>query len=106
MVALFIVAATAAVAFAWLTYPRTWTRPLPATRAVGDPAVVARGRYIVYGPGRCADCHAPDEAHVALERGEDVPLSGGSGEHTYLGHWSAPNLTPDRSTGIGLVSDG
>ena len=41
-----------------------------------------------------------------LFRGEEVPLTGGTGEKTYLGTWSAPNLTPDSATGIGAVSDG
>ena len=68
---------------------------MPYTQAVEDPAVIARGRYIVYGPGRCADCHSPDAERPRLFRGEQVPLTGGSGESTYLGTWSAPNLTPD-----------
>jgi mono/diheme cytochrome c family protein len=39
-------------------------------------------------------------------RGELVPLAGGSGESTFLGDWTAPNLTPDSATGIGAMSDG
>lgn len=100
-----IAAGAAAVSGAWLLYPRTWARPLPSTRAVADPAVIERGRYIVYGPGRCADCHTADEARPALSRGETAPLTGGPGERTYLGTWTAPNLTPDAATGIGNVSD-
>ncbi len=59
----------------------------------------------MFGPGRCADCHAPDSARPALFAGQDAPLTGGPGEHTYLGTWSAPNLTPDPATGLGRVSD-
>jgi hypothetical protein len=70
---------------------------------VQDPAASARGRYIVYGPGRCADCHAADAARPQLLLGEDVPLTGGSGETTSLGTWRAPNLTPDPATGVGHV---
>jgi mono/diheme cytochrome c family protein len=95
-----------AVAFALLRYQRTWDVPLPSSSAVSDPAAIARGRYIVFGPGRCADCHVPDEARPALLRGEEAPLTGGTGESTYIGTWSAPNLTPDLATGIGSVSDG
>jgi mono/diheme cytochrome c family protein len=96
----------AAVAYSLVGYRKVWDVPLPRTRAVQDPAAIARGRYIVYGPGRCADCHAADAARAAMLRGEEVPLTGGSGETTYLGTWRAPNLTPDPTTGIGNVSDG
>ncbi len=98
--------AGAAVLLALVRYRRSWNVPLPATRAVADAAVIERGRYIIYGPGRCADCHAPDAVRPALFKGEDVPLTGGAGEHTYLGTWTAPNLTPDAATGIGAVTDG
>lgn len=87
-------------------YQKTWDVPLPATRASGDPALVARGEYLVYGPAHCADCHAPDEAHDRLFKGEKVPLTGGTGETTFLGNWVAPNLTPDSATGLGAVGDG
>jgi mono/diheme cytochrome c family protein len=87
-------------------YRRVRPVPLPGTQAVTDADVIARGRYLVYGPGRCADCHVADNARAALERGEDAPLTGGSGEHTFLGVWTAPNLTPDLVTGLGRVSDG
>lgn len=99
-----ICAAVIGLAATLIRYPRTFDRPVLAPVASVDPAVIARGRYIVYGPGRCADCHLPDDARDRLNRGEDVPLTGGSGERTYLGSWSAPNLTPDPGTGLGRVS--
>jgi mono/diheme cytochrome c family protein len=105
VLAVLLLAAGAAVLYALHGYRKVWDLPLPSTRAVQDPAAIARGRYIVYGPGRCADCHAADEARPALLRGEEVPITGGSGETTYLGTWRAPNLTPDMATGIGNVSD-
>jgi mono/diheme cytochrome c family protein len=98
--------AVGAVLLAMFRYPRTWDRPVPDVHALTDSAVIERGRYIVYGPGRCADCHTPDEARDTLNRGETVPLTGGPGERTYLGTWTAPNLTPDPTTGIGRVTDG
>jgi mono/diheme cytochrome c family protein len=95
-----------ATAWALVRYPLVWDRPTPEIHSSADPAAVERGRYIVFGPGRCADCHTPDAAREALSRGETVPLSGGPGERTYLGTWTAPNLTPDETTGIGRVTDG
>ncbi len=105
-IAAVLLAACAAVAYATVAYRRTWDLPLPDIQASSDPAVIERGRYLVYGPARCADCHVPDAARPQLVRGEEVPLTGGPGETTYIGAWSAPNLTPDRTTGIGEVSDG
>ncbi len=87
-------------------YQKTWDVPLPATRAVHDSAVIARGEYLVHGPAHCADCHAPDGAKQKMFRGEIVPLTGGTGEITFLGDWTAPNLTPDSATGLGALSDG
>lgn len=85
---------------------KQWDYPLPETRASTDTAVIARGRYLVYATAHCADCHAPDAAREQMFRGEEVPLTGGSGEMTFLGDWTAPNLTSDTATGIGKVSDG
>jgi mono/diheme cytochrome c family protein len=101
-----VVIAMAAVVLTLLRYPRVWDLPLPAVRIPPDPALVERGRYIVYGPGRCADCHTPDAARPLLARGDDAPLTGGPGETTYLGTWTAPNLTPDVETGLGGIDNG
>ena len=79
-----VVLVAAAVAWSLVRYRKVWDVPLPATRAVQDPAAIARGRYIVYSPGRCADCHAADAARPQLLLGEDVPLTGGSGETTEI----------------------
>ncbi len=94
------------VFYAFRGYRKTWDVPLPDIHASTDTAVIARGRYLVYGPMHCADCHAPDSARPRLFRGEEVPLTGGPGEKTFLGTWAACNLTPDSATGIGRVSDG
>jgi mono/diheme cytochrome c family protein len=101
-----LVAAAAATLYALIAYAKPWAVPLPATHASKDAEAIARGRYIVYGPGRCADCHSPETERSRLLNGEEVPLTGGAGEVTYIGTWTAPNLTPDPATGIGGVSDG
>ncbi len=106
LIGLLLVAAAGASLYALIGYKKTWDVPLPATRAVADSAAIARGRYIVYGPGRCSDCHTPASGRPSLFRGEEAPLTGWFAEKTYLGTWSAPNLTPDSATGIGALSDG
>src|SRR6266849_885890 len=92
---LVILVSASSALYALVGWRKTWNLPLPSTRAVADTAVIARGRYLVYGPMHCADCHTPDAERPRLFRGEEVPLTGGSGEKTFLGTWSAPNLTPD-----------
>jgi mono/diheme cytochrome c family protein len=102
----FVLGVTAlGVLYALVGYRRTWDAPISAIAASRDSAVIARGRYIVYGPGRCADCHVGDADRGRFLNGEEPPLTGGSGESTYIGRWSAPNLTPDETTGIGRVTD-
>lgn len=55
---------------------------------------IERGRYLVYGPAHCAECHGAD-----LSGGRTFPLNG------LLGKVSASNLTDDPVAGIGAVSD-
>ncbi|HMA43118.1 MAG TPA: c-type cytochrome [Gemmatimonadales bacterium] len=89
-----------------LRWDRTFDAPLPAIRASTDSAVIARGRYLVYGPAHCAYCHNAAETVAALDRGEQPPLAGGFVFHLPVGTFRAPNLTPDSATGIGRLSDG
>lgn len=95
-----------AVLYAMVGYRRVRDVPLPDTRASADSAMIQRGEYLVYGPAHCADCHSPLSARERLFRGEIVPLTGGMEELTWLGAWTAPNLTADTVTGIGDVTDG
>ena len=91
----------------------TWDRvyddvPLPNdVRASMDPAVLARGEYLVYGPAHCIECHAGADALARLAEGVKQPLSGGIRFPVGpLGVVYAANLTPDTETGIGRYSDG
>jgi mono/diheme cytochrome c family protein len=79
--------------------------PYPDIHASGDPAVIARGRYLVRGAAHCADCHSAPEQRAALEAGHDVPLSGGFEFHLPVGIIRSPNITPDPETGVGRRSD-
>jgi mono/diheme cytochrome c family protein len=105
IVVLAIAGLAAYVAWAW---DRTYDAPLPEVRLSSDPAVLARGQYLVYGPAHCVECHgASFEALEKLSAGELVPLSGGLRlAMGPLGAIYSPNLTPDKETGIGRYSDG
>jgi mono/diheme cytochrome c family protein len=56
-----------------------------------DPARIAEGRYLVT-ISDCAGCHTARDG---------VALAGGKSLATPFGNISAPNLTPDRDTGLG-----
>jgi len=72
-------------------------------RAVDDPEVIERGRRLVYGPMHCAACHGDGDGQTT---GGEAPLSGGKRfELGMLGALVAPNITSDKHTGIGDISD-
>ncbi|HEY0706682.1 MAG TPA: hypothetical protein VGG33_07795, partial [Polyangia bacterium] len=85
---------------------RTYDAPEPAITASSDPAVIARGRYLAYGPAHCVDCHAPPEHQADARAGKDVALSGGLAFHFPVGTFRSANLTSDAATGIGALRDG
>lgn len=70
-----------------------------------DSAIIARGKYLVYGPAHCAHCHVPFEQLAEVEKGKEVPLTGGFGLEIPPGVFKAPNITMDKETGIGDRSD-
>lgn len=100
--ALALVSLAATVTLRW---DRTFEAPYPDVRASTDPEVIARGRYLAYGPAHCAACHTGAGQHAALEAGETPPLSGGNEWNLPPGVIRSPNLTPDPETGIGRYSD-
>lgn len=87
-----------------LTFPDV---PMPQVSASTDPAVIARGRYLVYGPAHCQQCHGLDDRNAVALLAQETPLSGGM-EFAMgpIGTSWAANLTPDPETGIGGRSDG
>lgn len=101
-----VVALTGLGATAQLRWDRTWDAPEPALAASRDPDVIARGRYLVYGPAHCAICHTSMDMWPRIEAGEEVPLTGGHAFRLPLGAIYTANLTPDPETGIGRLSDG
>jgi mono/diheme cytochrome c family protein len=82
--------------------------PYPEIAASTDPEVIARGRYLVYGPAHCASCHLTFEGHTP-KQGVDItelPIAGGYFfDMGPMGSRTAANLTSDPETGIGSRTD-
>ena len=94
--------------YVWRTWDRVWDAPLPDLHASTDPAVIARGQYLAYGPAHCAECHmtSAEVFERYVETGVHQPLSGGYAfPAPPLGVIYSRNLTPDRETGIGRYTD-
>src|SRR4051794_16625454 len=79
----------------------------PDLKASSDPAVIARGEYVVRLLANCTSCHgdpALDAANMAGDK--TVPLSGGRTWSIPPGIFRARNITSDPETGIGRFTDG
>ncbi|MGQ0815172.1 MAG: c-type cytochrome [Gemmatimonadota bacterium] len=104
--ALIVVLLATGAATVQLRQDRTFDVPELGTVASTDSATIERGAYLAYGPAHCAYCHTTPDKHARLEAGERVPLSGGYEFDIGIMTLYTPNLTPDKATGIGNVSDG
>ena len=94
-----LLSAGIAVAAAGLALPLLKARAAQKPPAV-DKQAVARGKYLV-GVGSCTDCHTP--GHF-LGKEDATKFLGGSDVGFAipgLGVFVAPNLTPDKATGLG-----
>lgn len=81
--------------------------PYPAIKASTDSSVIARGKHLVTGPAHCIDCHSwIHNKDSALRMGENVSLVGGTAFNLPFGTFYTRNLTPDKETGIGNMTDG
>lgn len=80
--------------------------PNPDIKASTDTAIIAKGRHIVLGPGHCVDCHSTiTNVDSLLKLGQEPALSGGYKFDLPFGTFYTRNLTPDRETGIGNLTD-
>jgi mono/diheme cytochrome c family protein len=84
----------------------TYDAPYPDVKASTDSAVIAKGKHLVLGPAHCLDCHSPIQNKDSVMRlGQEVPLTGGFLFDLPFGKFYTPNLTPDKETGIGNLTD-
>jgi cytochrome c553 len=87
-------------------------RSRPAQTMTAQPTLEAleRGKYLVNNVAACIGCHSP----VQEDKPGDPPVDGRIGAGRDFGDWGpevpfrlrAPNLTPDKETGIGNMTDG
>ncbi len=73
------------------------TPPPPATPAAstGQAALIAKGKYLATA-GDCVSCHTAPGGQ---------PMAGGLGMDTPFGKIYTPNITPDKATGIGNMTE-
>ena len=93
------------VIFIFTTWNKKFTAPYPDIKASTDSSIIARGKYLAFGPAHCASCHVPMDKSTAVDKGLEIPLSGGWELPIDPGTFRARNLTPDMETGIGKLSD-
>lgn len=100
---LLIIALFSYVQFSW---DKTYDAPYPEITASTDSVVIARGEHLIMGPAHCVTCHVPMDKVAEAEKGTVLPLSGGWELSIPPGTFRAPNITPDKETGIGNLTDG
>lgn len=106
-IALVLVGLVAALVLSVIVFERRkFDAPYPDIHASTDPAVIERGRYLATGPALCIECHGDPNRAADREAGKDIPFSGGQEWHFPFGTVRAPNITPDKETGIGRLTDG
>ncbi|MBK9108822.1 MAG: cytochrome C [Saprospiraceae bacterium] len=103
----FLIIAIIAIIFIYvqLSWNKKFEAPYPELKASTDSAVIARGKHLAYGPAHCGTCHVPMNKIEDVENGEMIPLSGGWQLTIPPGTFRAPNISPDKETGIGNFSD-
>jgi mono/diheme cytochrome c family protein len=83
----------------WLTTFAARENPPPSAPVAG----LSRGEYLVRAVGHCGECHTPRSALTMAVDGSR--LLAGNSKRTGPEGQMAPNITPDRATGIGKWSE-
>ena len=85
---------------------RKFSAPYPGNiHASTDSTVIARGKYLAFGPAQCSGCHSPETNQQRINAGEKLPLIGGFVFDLPIGQVYSRNITPDEETGIGKLPD-
>ena len=107
MLALIVLAVLGIVVKFFVLSPKS--RPAPTVTAPTTPEAIARGKYLVSNVAACIGCHSPVQEGTPGEPPIEGKLASGRdfGDIPgFPGHLRAPNLTPDKDTGIGNFTDG
>lgn len=108
VVAIIVLVPAAGLAYLYIRKPAI--APAPDIHVPMTPERVARGRYIFEVLGECDGCHSQRD----FTRFDGPVVASGRGRGNVMsdlvaglpGRVVAPNITPDRETGIGTWSDG
>ena len=79
------------IIFIYATWDKKHDAPYPDIKASIDSTVIARGKYLAFGPAHCASCHAPMDKIAEVDKGLQIPLSGGWELTIPLGTFRARN---------------
>lgn len=109
VLALVVVLVVAGLAWVESTYQRDFSGvEQPDIHAIQDPVVIARGEYVANALAHCPACHAADD--YVRHRTLPADLRDLRGGFAFFagpfGMFHAANLTSDRDSGIGAMSDG
>ena len=80
---------------AWLMTFASRETPPPAAPVAGVP----RGEYLVRAVGHCGECHTPRSAMTMAV--DNARFLAGNSKKTGPEGQAAPNITPDKATGLG-----
>ncbi len=83
-----------------------YTAAYPEIHASKDTVIIARGKHFVSGLAHCIECHSTANSDSLIKAGKEVPLSGGVAFDLPVGTIYSKNITPDKETGIGNLTDG
>ncbi len=72
----------------------------PVVAVPADDEQLARGRYLVEGPGHCGECHTPRNAAQAMDRGRWL-----TGAPNPDGEGRVPGITPVRASFADWTAD-
>ena len=79
--------------------------PYPDIHASSDSLVIAKGKYLFYGPAHCVDCHVNKPDYPQITEVEKIPPTGNFLFALPIGEIHTPNLTSDKETGIARLTD-
>jgi mono/diheme cytochrome c family protein len=85
------------------TFPEV---PFPDLKPSQDPEIIAQGKYLVEAVAHCTACHSKEEDYLGKS---DVSGLSPSGGHEWvmgpMGTLRSANITSDKETGIGNMTD-